>query len=150
MGVYSLTVRNASATDEFSEVESVLYVHFADFLGESRWVLTEDGLSTARYLALCDAGADSLLECTAGAWSVHVELDDLVRDVLDESVFVTQGSCDWLESDSADAESEVEDSTVLQLVLAMEVGDVSDEEEEDVEVEVEVEAAFARQANSKQ
>jgi len=119
--VYSLTVRNASATDEFSEVESVLYVHFADFLGESRWVLTEDGLSTARYLALCDAGADSLLECTAGAWSVHVELDDLVRDVLDESVFVTQGSCDWLESDSADAESEVEDSTVLQLVLALAV-----------------------------
>jgi len=114
--VYSLTVANASATNELEAVSAVYYVHFADFLGESRWVLTKDGLSTARYLALCDA--DSLVECTAGAWSVQVADDDLVRDVADETVFVTRGGCDALGA----ANDEDEDAQyVWQLLLGLAV-----------------------------
>merc|ERR1719334_2561079 len=80
--------------NELDAIEAVFYLHFADFLGDGRWVLTEGGLSTARYLALCDA--DSVLDCFAGAWSVRIMDDDLdlIRDVLDEAVYVTRGSCD--------------------------------------------------------
>merc|ERR1712087_1045755 len=112
--VYSLTVTNASATNELDAIEAVFYVHFADFLGESRWVLSEDGLSTARYLALCDA--DSVLDCTAGAWSVQMADDDLVRDVVDEAVFMTHGSCDALSEKLEDEDSAAHDVVLLLLM----------------------------------
>merc|ERR1719373_567450 len=89
-------------------------MHFADFLGESRWVLSEDGLSTARYLALCDA--DSVLDCTAGAWSVQMADDDLVRDVVDEAVLMARGSCDAVSDEKADEDSAPSD-VVLPLLM---------------------------------